>query len=117
MISIYMRVLLIICSVLTFFWIIRKIKTTHVLVKDMLFWFVFSVGLVVLGIVPEIAIDLAKRLGVDSPVNFVFLVIIFLLIVKVFLLSAHLSELEGKVNEVIGENAILKKKLDDSRAK
>lgn len=79
-----LRIILIMVSVMTYFYIARKLKKSQLQVMDAFFWIVFSFVLMVIGIFPGIAIFLAKIVGIQSPVNFVYLVVIFLLILKVF---------------------------------
>lgn len=75
-----LRIILIMVSVMTYFYIARKLKKSQLQVMDAFFWIVFSFVLMVIGIFPGIAIFLAKIVGIQSPVNFVYLVVIFLLI-------------------------------------
>lgn len=75
-------------------------------ISDALYWIAFVVVLVVLSIFPKIAIIACDFVGVQSPVNFVFLAIIFLLLLKVFSLSVHISSLENKLQNFVQEYAI-----------
>lgn len=72
-----LRIILIMVSVMTYFYIARKLKKSQLQVMDAFFWIVFSFVLMVIGIFPGIAIFLAKIVGIQSPVNFVYLVVIF----------------------------------------
>lgn len=82
-----LRIILIMVSVMTYFYIARKLKKSQLQVMDAFFWIVFSFVLMVIGIFPGIAIFLAKIVGIQSPVNFVYLVVIFLLILRSFMLT------------------------------
>ena len=75
-----------------------------------MFWMVFSAVLVVLGIFPQIPIMLSKLLKIESPANFVFLAIIFVLLVHQFFLSMKLSQMEIKLRELVQSVAIENKK-------
>lgn len=70
------------------------------------FWIVFSFVLMVIGVFPGIAMFFAKVVGVQSPVNFVYLVVIFLLLLRTFMLTIRISFLEEKVKNLIEEIAI-----------
>ena len=63
----------------------------------------------VIGIFPGIAIFLAKIVGIQSPVNFVYLVVIFLLILRSFMLTIRISWLEERVKNLVEEIAIREK--------
>lgn len=106
--SIYLRIMLLAASVFTCIYVIRKIRRSQVQVMDMLFWVALSVLLVLIGMFPQIAIWSAGLLQVDSPANFVFLVIIFLLLFQCFLMSVKLSRLENRLQTLTEELAVRK---------
>ena len=60
----------------------------------------------IVAIFPGIAINLAYALGFMSASNFVYLVIIALLLWKVFVCSSEISRLKVKVNELAQEIAL-----------
>lgn len=91
------RIILILASVLTAFWVSRKIRKAQIKIEDTLFWLLFSLLLIFLSLFPSIAVFFSNLIGVASTVNFIFLTIIFLLMVKVFLLSIKISQLESKL--------------------
>lgn len=101
-----LRIVLIIFSILTAIFVFRKIYKSQIQISDSLFWIIFCCMLISLSIFPQIANYACKWAGVQSPVNFVFLVIIFLLILKVFLMSFKISELENKLQDFITEYAL-----------
>jgi len=68
---------------------------------------------VILAFFPSIAIFLSGLLGIASPVNFVFLVIIFILMVKCFSLSIYLSQLNDKIKKLSQHIAINEKVKED----
>lgn len=104
-----LRIILIMVSVMTYFYIARKLKKSQLQVMDAFFWIVFSFVLMVIGIFPGIAIYLAKIVGIQSPVNFVYLVVIFLLILRSFMLTIRISWLEERVKNLVEEIAIREK--------
>ena len=97
-------------SILTFIFISRYIKKSRVRIEDTLFWIVFSAILVVIGIFPQIPIILSRLLKIESPANFVFLAIIFLLLIHQFFLTMKLSQTEIKLRELVQTVAIDNKK-------
>lgn len=98
-----LRILLIVASVATGFYIRRKLKKSQMQIADVLFWFLFAMILIFMSVFPEAVEWLTELLGVVSPVNFVFLVVIFLLIVRCFSLSVKVSGLEAKLNNLVEE--------------
>lgn len=101
-----LRIILIAFSVLTFFFVVARLRKTQFFVSDTLFWLFFALLLLVLGIFPQIAAFFSKLIGIESPSNFVFVSIIFLLIVKLFLMSVKLSVLENKVTRIAQRHAL-----------
>lgn len=100
MISVQIRVLLIVFSIITAYGIIKKIKKATCRIVDSIFWIGFSMMLIIMGIVPQLPICLAELLGIESPVNFVYLIIIFLLLIKLFDLTIKLSVLTNKLEQL-----------------
>lgn len=88
-------------SVFFCIYVLRKIRYSKFKIEDSIFWICFSFVLVLVSVFPDILTTGAKRLGVVSPVNFVFLIIIFLLLLKIFLLSRKVSKLEDKLKQLI----------------
>ena len=88
-----LRVLLILVSVMTAVFMARKLRKSQMQVFDTIYWYLFL--LILIGMI-----------GVDSPVNLVYLVMIFLLFVQCFLLSTKVSGLEEKVKNLVEELAV-----------
>lgn len=101
MMSAELCAVLIIGSVLFCIYVLRKIRYSKFKIDDSIFWICFSFVLILVSIFPEILTVGAEKLGVVSPVNFVFLIMIFLLLLKIFLLSRNVSELEDKLKQLV----------------
>lgn len=104
--TIQFRCLLVVVSVLMFLYLMRKIKKAQMKIEDSTYWILLSVVFLLLSIFPGIAVFAAKWLGIESPANLVFLIIIFLLLIKLFLNSVKMSEMEYKLRSFIQEVAI-----------
>ena len=74
--------------------------------KRLLTGLFFALILVILGVFPGIAIGVSEWIGVQSPANLVFLVVIFLLIVRVFMMDQQLSKLRQQVTNTVQRVAI-----------
>jgi len=113
--SIVLRCTLILVSVLTFMIIVKRIRNAKVQIEYSLFWIVFAAGLLVLAFFPEIAGFAAMVLGIQSPANFIFLFVIFVLLVHQFFNSIKISQMENKLKELTQELAVreLKAKEDE----
>lgn len=106
MISIVLRLMLILVSVWLLFHVLRCVRKAKVQIDDMIFWLFFSVALIVLAAVPQIAHWAANLIGVISPVNLIYLVIIFVLLLKIFSMSIKFSQLESKLKSLTQELAV-----------
>ena len=65
-------------------WILQQIRKAKVKIEDAVFWILFSGVLIFISICPKVVEIGTKITGVQAPVNFVFLAIIFILILKIF---------------------------------
>ena len=92
--SIELRILLILSSLIVLTAIVLKIRKSKFQIHDGVFWFLLSILFLVLSIFPQIAIRTAELLGVESAANLVFLGVLALVIIKNFLLSIKVSLLE-----------------------
>lgn len=112
-----LRGVLIVASVLNCWWIIRRIQKAQAKIEDSVFWICFSGVLIVMSVFPELVIWGARVTGVQSPVNFVFLCIIFILMVKIFRLSVKVSLLESKLQGLAQRYGIdhLKEELSEGK--
>ncbi|MGN0172727.1 MAG: DUF2304 domain-containing protein [Acutalibacteraceae bacterium] len=101
-----LRILLIVGAVVTCVFVLRKMRRSQMLMADSIFWIIMSLLLVVISIFPGIAGMVSVWIGVESPSNFVFLVMIFILLVKLFSLSAQVSQLKTKLRTMVEEYAV-----------
>lgn len=106
------RVLLILVAFLTAVSILRKIRKEKVQIQYSIFWILFSALLIILAVFPSILIRLAHTLGMGSPANLVFLLIIFLLLLKSFNLTVEISALEVRLKELTQRIALKEEEAD-----
>ena len=95
--SLALRILLLFGAVWMAGYILRKIRKAQMQIDDALFWILTAFVFVVLGVFPGIAVWAAGVIGVQSPANLVFLVVISLLFFKLFALTRKVSVLEHKL--------------------
>lgn len=113
--SVYLRITLIISSILTCVYIARKLRKSQIQVMDTVFWIGLSVVFIVLSIFPQVAAWGAELFGFMASVNFIFLVVIFLLLLRCFSMTIRISQLEEKLHSLVEELAIREKKRQDSQ--
>ena len=113
--SVTLRIVLLICSLLTAVWILRKIRKNKVRQEDAAYWICLAIILALLGIFPQISYGMAALLGIISPANFVFMAIIALLAEKILSLSIQVSRLESQIENITAEIAIRSKEIKDAK--
>ena len=104
--SLLLRGVLIAASVLTTLLIMRKIRKEKMMIEESLFWIGFSFMLIVFSVFPPIVFKMSEMVGTQSPSNFIFLFIIFVLIVRMFQMSTKISQLESKLKDLVARIAI-----------
>lgn len=116
MISITLRLVLIFVSLLALLYIIRKIRFSKLQIEYAIFWILCALMFVVIAIFPGIVVWISQQLGMMSPVNVVYIVIIAILLLKVFMMTIELSQLENKVKELVQKIALEEKKNGKSKS-
>lgn len=112
--SLTLRALCIVGSILTFGLIAHRVKKASVSIDDSIFWIVFSFALMVVAIFPNIPTFLAHFFGFQATSNFVFVGVIMLLLMREFANTLKISQLNVRINELIEEQALQAK--EDNRA-
>lgn len=108
-----LRAALILVSVGTLFLMMRKIRQSKVQIESAIFWIVLALVLVVFSIFPSVADFASRMLGIYATTNFLFLFAIFILIVKVFYMTIHISQLETRVKELVQQMALEEKMREE----
>lgn len=101
-----LRVILLIAAIGLVVFLLHSIKKSKMSIEDALFWMGFSFLILLMSIFPEIPSFLSDTIGFMSPVNFVFLFFIFVLIIRDFLSSRRISQLENRVKELTQQIAL-----------
>lgn len=104
--AIELRVVLIISSILMLVYMIKKVKKSKLQIEYTVFWIVFGLLLIVISLVPQIMYFIADIMGIQSPVNLVLTFMIFILVLKLFLMTIEISQLETKMKELVEEIAL-----------
>lgn len=101
-----MRLFLIAGSVVAFAFVVHFIRKSRVRIEDTMFWIIMCVGLVFISVFPQIPFWFARLVRVDSPANFVFLVMIAILLINQFYMTLKISRLQIKITELVQRIAI-----------
>jgi len=104
--GILLRVFLIICALLMLTFMLRRVKKAELHAVDTIFWFVFAACLLLVAAFPQIAFFFSGLLGIESPANFVFLLVIAILFIREFSLAIEIAKLREKLHKLTQEIAL-----------
>ena len=104
--SVALRICLVALSIISLFYIIRKIRYSKMQIEYTLFWIVLSIIMVLMAVFPQIVYWITIAMGMVSAANVVYLFIIGILLVKVFMMTIEISNLESKEQALIQEVGI-----------
>ncbi len=107
-----LRIILLIMALVSAFWILVKIRKNNLKMDDAIYWVLMAVLLAFLGIFPTAAMTMARILGIQSPANFIYLMIFVLLFEKVLTMSILHSQLEDKYQTMAVELALRNEALE-----
>ncbi len=112
--SLTLRIALIVVCITACVYVLRRIRRAQMEIEDAIYWILVSSALVIISIFPQIPDFFSDLLGIQSPANFVFLAVNFIVIVKLFSLSLEVSLLKQKLKSTIQNVAIREKELEDA---
>lgn len=101
-----LRILLLFGAGCLFLLVYTGVKKSRFRAQETFFWILTSMVFILLCVFPDIAEWMASALGVSSPVNLVYLVVIFLLLIKIFRMERKLADTEHRLTHLIKRLAI-----------
>lgn len=104
------RLFLIVGSLVFFIILISILKKSKISIDMATLWIVFALGMIVIAVFPEVVYFFTSLIGIESPTNAVYLVVIFVMLILIFYLFMKTSVLENKLNKMIENFAIDKEK-------
>lgn len=113
----FLRVILIVGAIMLMIFMLKRIRQSKLKIEYTVFWIVFSSILVIMGIFPKLFYKISDFFGFQSPINMIYLVIIFILIVKMFFMTIQISQLENKIDSLTQQVAIDRKNDNDRQKK
>ncbi len=101
-----LRIALIIGAVALVLLVIGGVRKSRMRIEDSLFWIVLSLLVLVLSIFPYIGYWASDLLDFQSPISFIMLFFIAVLMAKCFSLARQVSQLENKMKELTQRVAV-----------
>ena len=111
-----LQIEMIIAAIILFIVIAICIKKNSMSIKSSVAWLLLPIAFIIIAIIPQPLSDFATWLGFETFSNFLFVIIIALLIIISFFLTINLSKQQIKITKLIQELSILKAK-DEKNAK
>ena len=98
--TITLRIILVVCSLISFMLCVTKIKQAKLKVTNSVIWMIGSILLILMSIFSNVVEWIAIQLGFMAPVNFVFLIIIGFLLIQSFIDNIRISTLNEKIKNL-----------------
>ena len=110
------QVLLIFGAILMTYYILKRIRQSKLQIEYAIFWIIFSGILLIFSVFPFLVALVTRLIGMELPVNFIFLLFILILILKAFFQTIETSALENKVRNLTQRLAIEEKDRQEELA-
>lgn len=104
-------------SIIVLFIVIKSVLKNKMNIHYAVVWIVWGVGMIIMSLFPRIIYDLAYLIGIQMPVNAVFLIMIFLLYCLTFYIYFVISRHNEDIVNLDYEIAVLKKKIEELEKK
>lgn len=98
--SVTLRIILIISSILSFVLCVRKIKKSELKIENSIIWLIGSMVLILMSIFSNAVTWISTQLGFEAPVNFVWMCAIGFLLIELFLDNIRISNLNEKIKNL-----------------
>lgn len=110
-----LRIILIICSLISFLLCIMKIKQAKLKVENSVIWMIGSILLIIMSIFSGVVEWISNQLGFMAPVNFVFMIMIGFLLIQIFIDNIRISTLNEKIKDLNHYIALKEKEERDKK--
>jgi len=98
--SVTLRIILIVCSIFSFIFCVRRIKQSKLKVTNSVVWMLGSLMLILMSLLSGVVEWLSEKLGFIAPVNFVFFIMIAFLLIQSFIDNIRISTLNEKIKDL-----------------
>jgi len=99
-----------IAAILLLIVITISLKKSTISIKSSIAWLLLPIVFIIVAIFPQPLAEFSSYLGFETFSNFIFLIIIALLLILCFFLTISLSHQQAKITKLIQELSILKYK-------
>lgn len=111
--SLSLRTGLLLASIIALVFVITSIKNKKLSIKYSIVWFLWALFCLLMAAFPEIFYETSHILGIELPVNAVFLIMIGLLYALTFYSYLMISKHNEEIIQLTYEVASLKKEIEE----
>lgn len=111
--SISLQLGLFVVSFVTLLYVLLTVIKNKMNIHYAMAWIIWGIGTVIIAIFPQIIYFATKIIGIQTPVNTVFLIMIFLLYCLSFYVYLKLSKQSSDLINLNYEIAVLKKRIEE----
>ena len=112
MLSLSLRIILIVASIISFILCVKKVKQAKLKVSESIIWIIGSFTLIIMSLFSNIVSFISEKLGFMAPVNFVFFVVMVFLLIETLMCNIRMYILNEKLKNLNHEIALKEKKED-----
>ena len=99
-------------SLCTFIYVLMSVIKNKMNIHYAMAWIIWGLGTIIISLFPQIIYFATEIIGIETPVNTVFLIMIFLLYCMLFYAYLKLSKHNDNIVDLNYEIAVLKKKIE-----
>ncbi len=113
--TLVLRILLLIGALFAMGIVINSVRKSKIRISDSVYWVVSAGILVLFALIPQLAYFFSGIFGFMSPANFVLLLVIVMILIRLFHQSCAISKLTYKVEQLSAELALRDKDARDEK--
>ena len=113
--TLVLRILLLIGALFAMGIVINSVRKSKIRISDSVYWVVSAGILVLFALIPQLAYFFSGLFGFMSPANFVLLLVIVMILIRLFHQSCAISKLTFKVEQLSAELALRDKDARDEK--
>ncbi|GGD87515.1 DUF2304 domain-containing protein [Paenibacillus nasutitermitis] len=117
MITLKLQILLFSGSIVCFFVLVNLIRKYRLELKYSMLWLFIMLVVLILSVFPNAFVLISNVMGIEMPVNALFLLVSFILILIMFSLTATVSRSTIKIKEMSQEIGLLKYQIEQLESK
>ena len=113
--TLILRILLLIGALFAMGIVINSVRKSKIRISDSVYWVVSAGILILFALIPQLAYFFSGLFGFMSPANFVLLLVIVMILIRLFHQSCAISKLTYKVEQLSSELALRDKDTRDEK--